>query len=67
MFVLFTLCLFVYQLLIGYEHNYLEIWDSMTWKPLSIYGPMKASVPSILVVYSWIPGLQYTLVNVSGL
>jgi len=29
------------QLLIGYEHNYLELWDALSWKPLSIFGPMK--------------------------
>jgi lethal(2) giant larvae protein len=29
------------QLLIGYEHNYFELWDAMTWKPLSIFGPLK--------------------------
>ena len=30
-----------HQLLIGYEHNYLELWDALSWKPLSIFGPMK--------------------------
>ena len=29
------------QLLIGYDHNYLELWDALTWKPISIYGPIK--------------------------
>ena len=29
------------QLLIGYEHNYLELWDALTWKPIAIYGPIK--------------------------
>ena len=32
-----------HQLLIGYEHNYLELWDALSWKPLSIFGPMKVT------------------------
>ena len=29
------------QLLIAYEHNYLELWDALTWKPKAIFGPFK--------------------------
>ena len=35
------------QLLIGYEHNYLELWDALAWKPLSIFGPMKVTFPPL--------------------
>ena len=36
-----------FQLLIGYEHNYLELWDALAWKPLSIFGPMKVTFPPL--------------------
>ncbi|XP_019850338.1 PREDICTED: lethal(2) giant larvae protein homolog 2-like [Amphimedon queenslandica] len=29
------------QLLIGYEHSYFELWDAMTWKPITLFGPLK--------------------------
>ena len=39
------LFLFSIQLLIGYEHSYFELWDAMTWKPITIFGPLKVNTP----------------------
>ena len=33
------------QLLIGYEHSYMELWDALTWKPRSIFEPLKVREP----------------------
>ena len=36
---MYHLCIISVQLLVGYERNYLELWDAVTWKPLKIFGP----------------------------
>jgi lethal(2) giant larvae protein len=40
------------QLLIGYEHGYFELWDSLTWKPLLILGPFRDSGDILAVAWN---------------
>ena len=42
------------QLLIGYEHSYLELWDGLTWKPISVFGPFKVERNCRCLVSAWL-------------
>lgn len=54
MIVIFSLSLSLHaQLLIGYEHNYLELWDALTWKPIAIYGPLKGDETGDILATCW--------------
>lgn len=54
------------QLLIGYEHNYLELWDALTWKPISIYGPIKEDMGDILATTWHSSGTQFLTSHQTG-
>lgn len=41
------------QLLIGYVHNYLELWDALTWKPIAYYGAYKEEGMEDILSSTW--------------
>lgn len=47
---------FSIQLLIGYVHNYLELWDALTWKPIAYYGAYKEEGMEDILASSWSSG-----------
>ena len=55
------------QLLIAYEHNYLELWDALTWKPKAIFGPFKEDNLGDLLTSCWhTAGTQFLTTHHSG-
>jgi WD40 repeat protein len=55
------------QLLIAYEHNYLELWDALTWKPKAIFGPFKEDDLGDLLTCCWhTTGTQFLTTHHSG-
>ena len=62
-----SLSLSLSQLLIAYEHNYLELWDALTWKPQSIFGPFNEDGIGDLLTSCWHSGgSQFLTTHQSG-
>lgn len=43
-------------MLIGYVHNYFELWDALSWKPISYYGCYKEDGVEDMLSSSWHSG-----------
>ncbi|KAL5473173.1 hypothetical protein EMCRGX_G027621 [Ephydatia muelleri] len=54
------------ELLIGYEHNYLELWDAVSWKPLKILGPFLEEVGDLKSACWHSDGLQFVTGHADG-
>lgn len=56
------------QLLIGYVHNYLELWDALTWKPVAYYGCFKEDGIEDMLSSAWhSDGAQFVTTHNGGL
>lgn len=62
-----TVFFLLIQLLIGYVHNYLELWDALTWRPITFYGCYKEDGVEDMMSVTWHPaGNQFVSAHSDG-